>query len=152
MESTNPGGSIKDRIGLSMIEAPSARAAQAGRHLVEGTAGNTGIGAGAGRAAEGLPPDPGGAGQDEPREDLQPQGDGREVVLTRSDVAKGHPEYYQDMAARIAAKPRARYFINQFGNPVNPRAHEFGTGPEIWRRWAGRHGRDRVRLSAPAAP
>ncbi|MAL02939.1 MAG: cystathionine beta-synthase, partial [Arenimonas sp.] len=57
---------------------------------------------------------------------------GAEVVLTRSDVAKGHPDYYQDMAARIASETPGAYFINQFGNPDNPAAHEQGTGPEIW--------------------
>src|SRR3546814_15079602 len=52
-------------------------------------------------------------------------------ILTRSDVGKGHPEYYQDMAQRIAAETGA-IFINQFGNPANPQAHEATTGPEIW--------------------
>src|SRR3546814_826711 len=56
---------------------------------------------------------------------------GAEVILTRSDVGKGHPEYYQDMAQRIAAETGA-IFINQFGNPANPQAHEATTGPEIW--------------------
>jgi cystathionine beta-synthase len=56
---------------------------------------------------------------------------GAEVRLTRSDVAKGHPEYYQDMAKRVAEETPGAYFINQFGNPDNPAAHEFGTGPEI---------------------
>ena len=56
---------------------------------------------------------------------------GAQVVLTRSDVAKGHPDYYQDMAERIARETPGAYFINQFGNPDNPAAHEFGTGPEL---------------------
>src|SRR3546814_15536410 len=56
---------------------------------------------------------------------------GAEVILTRSDVGKGHTEYYQDMAQRIAAETGA-IFINQFGNPANPQAHEATTGPEIW--------------------
>ncbi|HET7675951.1 MAG TPA: cystathionine beta-synthase, partial [Gammaproteobacteria bacterium] len=56
---------------------------------------------------------------------------GAEVILTRSDVAKGHPEYYQDYAARVA-KETGAYFINQFGNPDNVKAHESHTGPEIW--------------------
>ena len=49
---------------------------------------------------------------------------GARVVLTRSDVGKGHPEYYQDLAARIARETPGAYFINQFGNPANPLAHE----------------------------
>src|SRR5215813_1381305 len=56
---------------------------------------------------------------------------GAEVMLTRSDVGKGHPEYYQDMAQRIASETGA-FFVNQFGNPANPEAHEKTTGPEIW--------------------
>ena len=51
---------------------------------------------------------------------------GAEVVLTRSDVGKGHPDYYQDKAARIAAETPGAIFINQFGNPANPLAHELG--------------------------
>ena len=62
---------------------------------------------------------------------------GAEVVLTRSDVAKGHPEYYQDLAARIASETPGAFFVNQFGNPDNPAAHEFGTGPEILRQMDG---------------
>jgi cystathionine beta-synthase len=56
---------------------------------------------------------------------------GAQVLLTRSDVGKGHPEYYQDMAERIA-KETGAFFVNQFGNPANPLAHETTTGPEIW--------------------
>ena len=55
---------------------------------------------------------------------------GADVRLTRSDVGKGHPEYYQDMAERLAAE-NGWFFVNQFGNPDNPRAHEETTGPEI---------------------
>jgi cystathionine beta-synthase len=62
---------------------------------------------------------------------------GAEVVLTRSDVAKGHPEYYQDLAKRLAEEIEDAYFINQFGNPANPKAHEEQTGPEIWRQTGG---------------
>src|SRR5687768_317228 len=56
---------------------------------------------------------------------------------TRSDVAKGHPQYYQDMAERIARETPGGYFINQFGNPDNPAAHEHGTAPEIWEQMGG---------------
>ena len=54
------------------------------------------------------------------------------MVLTRSDVAKGHPEYYQDLAKRLAAEMDDAFFINQFSNPSNPQAHEEVTAPEIW--------------------
>jgi cystathionine beta-synthase len=57
---------------------------------------------------------------------------GAEVRMTRSDVGKGHAEYYQDMAERLAAEIPGAFYVNQFGNPANPLAHEQGTGPEIW--------------------
>ncbi|HUE41406.1 MAG TPA: cystathionine beta-synthase, partial [Chthoniobacterales bacterium] len=57
---------------------------------------------------------------------------GAEVVLTRSDVTRGHPEYYQDVAARLAEEMPGAFYVNQFGNPANPLAHERTTGPEIW--------------------
>jgi cystathionine beta-synthase len=57
---------------------------------------------------------------------------GAQIVLTRSDVAKGHPQYYQDLAATIAAQTPGAYFINQFANPNNPKAHYQTTAPEIF--------------------
>jgi cystathionine beta-synthase len=57
---------------------------------------------------------------------------GAEVRLTRSDVTKGHPEYYQDIAARLAQETPGAFYANQFGNEANPLAHETTTGPEIW--------------------
>jgi cystathionine beta-synthase len=62
---------------------------------------------------------------------------GAEVVMTRSDVEKGHPEYYQDLAERLAREERA-FYVNQFGNPANPAAHETTTGPEIVAQLDGR--------------
>lgn len=139
LENTNPGGSIKDRIGLSMIEAAEKRGdLRPGATLVEGTAGNTGLGLALVAQQKGyrlilVVPDK------MSREKIfNLKAMGAEVVLTRSDVAKGHPEYYQDMAARIAAETPGAYFVNQFGNPDNPAAHEFGTGPEIVEQMEGR--------------
>jgi cystathionine beta-synthase len=135
LESQNPGGSIKDRIGLRMIEAAERRGDIApGATLVEGTAGNTGIGLALVAQQKGyklilVVPDK------MSREKIfNLKAMGAEVVLTRSDVAKGHPDYYQDMAKRIADETPGAYFINQFGNPDNPDAHESGTGPEILRQ------------------
>jgi cystathionine beta-synthase len=62
---------------------------------------------------------------------------GAEVVTTRSDVVKGHPDYYQDLAERLARESGA-FYVNQFANPANPLAHETGTGPEIARQMEGR--------------
>ncbi|MBU6478106.1 MAG: pyridoxal-phosphate dependent enzyme [Xanthomonadaceae bacterium] len=139
LESANPGGSIKDRIGLSMIEgAERAAKIKPGATLVEGTAGNTGLGLALVAQAKGyklilVVPDK------MSREKIfNLKAMGAEVVLTRSDVAKGHPEYYQDLAASIAEKTPGAYFINQFGNPDNPAAHEATTGPEILEQMEGR--------------
>jgi cystathionine beta-synthase len=139
LESANPGGSIKDRIGLSMIEgAEKAGKLQPGATLVEGTAGNTGLGLALVAQQKGyrlilVVPDK------MSREKIfNLKAMGAEVVLTRSDVAKGHPEYYQDLAERIANETPGAYFINQFGNPDNPRAHEQTTGPEIHEQMEGR--------------
>jgi cystathionine beta-synthase len=139
LESANPGGSIKDRIGLSMIEgAEKAGKIRPGATLVEGTAGNTGIGLALVAQQKGyklilVVPDK------MSREKIfNLKAMGAEVVLTRSDVAKGHPEYYQDMAERIARETPGAYFINQFGNPDNPRAHYETTGPEILEQMDGR--------------
>ena len=138
LESQNPGGSIKDRIGLSMIDAAErAGRIKPGDTLVEGTAGNTGIGLALVAQQKGyrlilVVPDK------MSREKIfNLKAMGAQVVLTRSDVAKGHPEYYQDLAARIAGETPGAYFINQFGNPDNPRAHEESTGPEMWRQMDG---------------
>src|SRR3546814_7671690 len=59
---------------------------------------------------------------------------GAEVRLTRSDVPKGHPDYYQDMAERIVKETPGAFWASQFDNPANPLAHETTTGPEIWAR------------------
>ncbi|MGO4260201.1 pyridoxal-phosphate dependent enzyme [Lysobacter sp. TAB13] len=138
LESQNPGGSIKDRIGLSMIEAAEkAGRIKPGDTLVEGTAGNTGIGLALVAQQKGyklllVVPDK------MSREKIfNLKAMGAQVVLTRSDVAKGHPDYYQDLAERIAKETPGAYFINQFGNPDNPAAHEFGTGPEILEQMGG---------------
>src|SRR5688572_14521263 len=145
LENQNPGGSIKDRIGLSMIEAAEKRGdIKPGDTLVEGTAGNTGIGLALVAQQKGyklilVVPDK------MSREKIfNLKAMGAEVVLTRSDVAKGHPDYYQDLAERIARETPGAYFINQFGNPDNPAAHEFGTGPEILRQMAEVGGVDAV--------
>ena len=145
LESQNPGGSIKDRIGLSMIEAAERRGdIQPGDTLVEGTAGNTGIGLALVAQQKGyrlilVVPDK------MSREKIfNLKAMGAEVVLTRSDVAKGHPDYYQDMAERIARETPGAYFINQFGNPDNPAAHETGTGPEMIEQMADVGGIDAI--------
>lgn len=133
LESMNPGGSIKDRIGLKMIEdAEKAGLISPGATLVEGTAGNTGLGLALVAAQKGYQltlviPD---KMSREKISNLKAMG--AKVILTRSDVPKGHPEYYQDLAKSVSEEIEGSFFINQFGNPSNPKAHEEVTGPEIW--------------------
>jgi cystathionine beta-synthase len=139
LESQNPGGSIKDRIGRSMIEA-AERDGKVGPHqplLVEATAGNTGLGLALVAARKGyrltlVIPD-----KMSREKILHLKALGAETVITRSDVEKGHPEYYQDLASAIAARTGA-FYVNQFENPANPLAHETTTGPEIVRALGGR--------------
>jgi cystathionine beta-synthase len=132
LENQNPGGSIKDRIGLSMItEAEKQGKIKPGDTLIEATAGNTGLGLALVARQKGYKlvlviPD---KMSQEKINHLRALG--VEILLTRSDVGKGHPEYYQDYAQRVA-KERGAYFVNQFENPANPLAHETTTGPEIW--------------------
>ena len=138
LESANPGGSIKDRIARSMIEAAEADGSlKPGGTIVEATAGNTGLGLAQVGILKGyklllVVPDK------MAREKIQHlRAMGVDVRITRSDVGKGHPEYYQDMAAAIAAKLNNAVFINQFSNPANPKAHEETTGPEILEQMEG---------------
>ena len=133
LENQNPGGSIKDRIALSMIEAAEAEGnLQPGGTVVEATAGNTGLGLALVAGAKGyrvllVIPD-----KMSQEKISHVRALGAEVRITRSDVTRGHPEYYQDVAARLVQEIPGAFYVNQFGNPANPLAHERTTGPEIW--------------------
>jgi cystathionine beta-synthase len=135
LESQNPGGSIKDRIGVAMIEdAERDGSLQPGGTVVEATAGNTGLGLALVARAKGyrvvlVVPD-----KMSTEKVLHLKAMGAQVHMTRSDVGKGHPDYYQDRAAALAREIPGAFYANQFGNPANPRAHEQGTGPEIWQQ------------------
>jgi cystathionine beta-synthase len=135
LESQNPGGSIKDRMAVSMIEAAERSGRlQPGGTLVEATAGNTGIGLALVAAMKDyrlilVIPD-----KMSPEKIAHARALGADIRLTRSDVGPGHPAYYQDMAAQIAKDTPGSYHINQFANPANPLAHETTTGPEIWQQ------------------
>ncbi len=136
MECQNPAGSIKDRIGVSMIEA----AERAGhiKHdpknpptIIEATAGNTGLGLALMAGQRGyklivVVPD-----KMSREKIMHLRAMGADVRMTRSDVTKGHPDYYQEVAARISKEIPNSFYINQFSNAANPAAHERGTGPEI---------------------
>jgi cystathionine beta-synthase len=132
LESANPSGSIKDRPARSMIESAEEEGRlKPGGVIVEATAGNTGLGLALVGGRKGyrtllVVPD-----KMAREKVLHAKAMGAEVVITRSDVGKGHPEYYQDLAEAIAQRTPGAFFVNQFANPANPRAHETATGPEI---------------------
>ena len=138
LELMNPGGSIKDRIAVSMIEAAEQQGKlQPGMTIIEATAGNTGLGLALVAASKGYPlkivmPDKMSA---EKVNNLKAMG--ADVVRTRSDVQKGHPEYYQDMAARLAEE-NGYFYVNQFTNEANVAAHYNTTGPEMWQQMDGK--------------
>src|SRR5450631_658878 len=133
LENQNPTGSIKDRVALAMVEAAERDGKLGpGGTIVEATAGNTGLGLALIAGAKGyriilVIPD-----KMSQEKIAHVRALGAEVRLTRSDVTRGHPEYYQDVAARLAEEIPGAFYVNQFGNPANPLAHERGTGPEIW--------------------
>jgi cystathionine beta-synthase len=135
LESQNPGGSIKDRIGLAMIEAAEREGKlRPGGTVIEATAGNTGLGLALVARAKGyrvvlVVPD-----KMSNEKVLHLKALGAEVHTTRSDVGKGHPAYYQDYAARLAREIPGAFYADQFNNPNNPLAHERTTGPEIWQQ------------------
>jgi cystathionine beta-synthase len=133
LENQNPTGSIKDRMALAMVEAAERDGnLLPGGTIVEATAGNTGLGLALVAAAKGYQlilviPD-----KMSLEKILHLRALGAKAVITRSDVIKGHPEYYQDLAERIAAETPGAFYVNQFKNPANPLAHQTSTGPEIW--------------------
>ncbi len=131
LEDKNPGGSIKDRIGKSMIEAAERDGQlKPGGTIIEATAGNTGLALALVAHQKGyrlviVVPD-----KMAQEKIFHLKAMGAEVRLTRSDVGKGHPEYYQDMAERLG-RENNWFYANQFANPANPEIHETTTGPEI---------------------
>jgi cystathionine beta-synthase len=139
LENQNPGGSIKDRVGLYLIEAAERSGAlRPGGTLIEATAGNTGLGLALVAAQKGyrlllVIPD-----KMSQEKIFHLRAMGAEVMMTRSDVSKGHPEYYRDLAERLATEIPNSHFVNQFGNPANARAHEETTAPEIWAQMSQR--------------
>lgn len=138
LESQNPGGSIKDRIGISMIEGAEREGRiKPGDTLIEATAGNTGLGLALAALRKGyklllVVPD-----KMSQEKIFHLRAMGVEIVMTRSDVEKGHPEYYQDLALRLSREIPNSFFVNQFDNPHNPLAHQTTTGPEILEQTEG---------------
>jgi cystathionine beta-synthase len=139
VEFFNPGGSVKDRIGLAMIEAAEREGRLApGGTIVEGTSGNTGVGLAIAAALKGYRciftmPDK--MSQEKVR---LLKAFGAEVIITPTAVPPNHPDNYVQVARRIVAETPGAILADQFYNPVNPQAHYETTGPEIWEQTGGR--------------
>jgi cystathionine beta-synthase len=139
VESFNPGGSVKDRIGLAMIEAAEREGLlPPGGTIVEATAGNTGVGLALAAAIKGyrcifVLPDKMSAD----KVDLL-KAYGAEVVITPTSVAPDSPQSYNGVAERLSREIPGAFRPNQFANPNNPQAHYLSTGPEIWEDTGGR--------------
>lgn len=138
-EFLNPGGSVKDRIGLKMIEAAEREGKlKPGSTIIEATAGNTGVGLALVAAVKGyrcifVMPDK----MSQDKINLL-KAYGAEVVITPTSVAPDSPESYNGVADRLAKEIPNAYRPNQFENPNNPLAHYLTTGPEIWEDSEGR--------------
>jgi|TARA_B100001094_G_scaffold146209_1_gene141538 cystathionine beta-synthase len=138
MESLNPFGSIKDRVGLKMIEdAKENGLLKKGSTIIECTAGNTGIGLALAAKLNGFKlilviPD-----KMSSEKIMHLEAMGVEIIITRSDVEKGHPEHYHSVAENLLSTIPNSFFTNQFENPSNPKVHEETTGPEIWNQMEG---------------
>jgi cystathionine beta-synthase len=135
----NPGGSVKDRIGLPIIEAAERSGElRPGGTIVEGTSGNTGVGLAIAAAIRGYRciftmPDK--MSQEKVR---LLKAFGAEVIITPTAVAHDHPDNYVMMAKRIAEQTPGAVLANQFYNQANPAAHYATTGPELWEQTEGR--------------
>ncbi|MGA2382474.1 MAG: pyridoxal-phosphate dependent enzyme [Gemmatimonadales bacterium] len=138
-EQMNPGGSVKDRIGLAIIEAAEKSGAlKPGGTIVEGTSGNTGVGLAIAAAIKGYRcvftiPD-----KMSSEKIKLLRAFGAEVVVVPTAVPPDHPEYYIQKAKAIVAATPGAILADQHSNPVNPDAHYRTTGPEIWEQTEGK--------------
>lgn len=139
LEFLNPGGSIKDRVGVHMVNVAREHGRlRKGSTIVEPTSGNTGVGLAMASAIGGFKcvfvmPD---KMSDEKRNILKAYG--AEVVITRTSVAPENPQSYYNISDKIAAKRSNGYKPDQYQNPANPETHYKYTGPEIWEQTEGK--------------
>ncbi|MEV0263378.1 pyridoxal-phosphate dependent enzyme [Streptomyces sp. NPDC050617] len=139
LEYVNPGGSVKDRAAVAMVDAAEeAGLLRPGGTVVEGTSGNTGAGLAMVAAQRGYRcvfaiPDKSSA-----EKIALLRAYGAEVVVCPSGVPREHPDHVHETAARIAAETPGAWHADQYDNPANPLAHYRSTGPEIWRQTEGR--------------
>ena len=139
MENLNPGFSVKDRIGVSMIEAAEREGKlQPGGTIVEATSGNTGIGLALAAAVKGykcifVMTDKASAEKSRYLKAL-----GADVVITPVSAKPGTPDHYVSTAQRIAKETPNSFYPDQYSHPANPEAHYRTTGPEIWEQTEGK--------------
>jgi len=139
LENLNPGGSVKDRIGIAMVEqAEQSGLLKPGGTIIEPTSGNTGVGLAMVASVKGykmifVMPD---KMSEEKRSILRAYG--AKVVVTPTNVSPESAEHYTKVAERLARETPHSYMPNQYENPANPDAHYQTTGPEIWRQTEGR--------------
>src|SRR5262249_6988853 len=139
LELLNPGGSVKDRPAIAMVEAAERDGLLGpGGTIVEPTSGNTGVGLAVVAARRGyrcvfVMPD-----KISTEKISLLRAYGAEVVVCPTTVSPDHPDSYYSVANRLTADTPGAFQPNQYRNPANPRAHEQGTGPEIWRQTDGR--------------
>jgi len=139
LEALNPGGSVKDRIGLPMIDAAErAGLLKPGGTIIEPTSGNTGHGLAIAAALKGYRCIFVMADKQSPEKQALLRAYGAEVVLCPTNVEPESPESYYSVAARLARDIPGAFKPDQYWNPENPAAHERTTGPEIWEQTDGR--------------
>lgn len=139
LEFMNPGGSVKDRIGVAMIErAEKEGKLKPGGTIVEPTSGNTGVGLAMAAAIKGyktifVMPDK----MSQEKRDLL-AAYGAKVIITPTKVGPDDPRSYYQVAERLTREIKGAFMPNQYANPANPLAHYQTTGPEIWRQTKGK--------------
>lgn len=139
LESSNPGGSVKDRIGLSMIEAAEKNGElKAGGIIIEATSGNTGIGLALTAAVKGYKTIFVVTDKVSSEKINYLKAFGGEVIVVSNAVEPDSPEYYVNVAKRIHKETPNSIFAYQYSNPENPEIHYRTTGPEIWKQTDGK--------------
>src|SRR5215217_7218273 len=139
LEMMNPGGSVKDRIGIRMIEEAERKGwLKPGGTIVEPTSGNTGVGLAMAAAVKGyrcifVMPD-----KVAPEKVALLRAYGAEVVTTPTAVERDSPQSYYSVADRLTREVPSAFQPNQYFNPMNPKTHYESTGPELWRQTGGK--------------
>ena len=139
MESLNPGGSVKDRIGIAMLEDAERKGTiKPGGTVIEATSGNTGIGLALACAVKGYKSIFVVTDKVSSEKINYLKALGADVIVVSNDVKHNSNEYYINVAKRISSETPNSIFIYQYSNPANPEAHYRTTGPEIWRQTEGK--------------